>query len=386
MKTKINKLKWLFWVVLVLLLLTITSYSSDAKNQSISDPIILNDLIDHDPIVITTDAGFSSFPGNGIPGDPYIIENYNITTSSLIGILIDASGGSTGFNVSFIIRDCWITAAEVCIKIIDAYPSLVTIDNCTCVNTLGGDGVGIYLIRCNGATIINCDCINNFHTGIRLDKCPVLWVENNICKNNGDEGIFIDNNSNDGLFLNNKCEKNAWGIRNDFSHSNTFRYNNCTDNSYAGFGHYYGNDLVAENNTVLKNGAYGFQILSTHNGLYVFNLIKDTTSYGVYLEAGVDFCTLHHNNFIGNNGGGVQAEDDAVLTTQNATWYDVATNEGNYWDDYVGPGVYNIDGTANNNDPYPLNSIVIIPEFSSIVLGVLLLSLISLVIISLKKK
>jgi parallel beta-helix repeat protein len=395
MKITKTKGKGMIWILLLLVGFSIIS--TEINVNSVQEIEIVNSLIYtpnleiHPEIVIFEDTDFNEtwgFPGTGTPADPFRIENYNITSGGPFGILIDASGGSSGFNVSFLIRNCWITAMDTCIRIVDAYPSLVTIDNCTCVYTSGGDGVGIYLIRCDGATVINCHCNYNFHTGIRLDMCAGLWIENNTCYENSDEGLFIDNASDNGLFLNNTCENNVWGITNQFSQSNTFRYNTCTNNSYTGYGLYYSDWLVVENNTLLKNDDFGFQILSCYNGLIMFNIIKDTTSYAVYLETNINNFVLHHNNFIGNNAGGTsQALDDDITGSPQVTFYDTATNEGNYWSDYSGSGNYLIDGTANNFDPYPLSSPVsFIPEYSYVIWGLLFLSSISILVICLKRR
>ena len=219
-------------------------------------------------------------------------------------------------------------------------------------------------------------------------KYSGLWIENNTCAHNNDEGIFVDNASNGGLFLNNKCLNNVWGITNQFSHGNTYRYNNCTSNGYTGYGLYYSDWLVIENNTLMFNGAYGFQILSSQNGLIMYNDVKNTTNYAVYLETNIITFVLHHNNFLGNNIGGTsQALDDDITGSPFVTWYDTATNEGNFWDDYSGTGNYSIDGTANNYDPYPLNAeVVIITEFSYLVFGLILLTFIGIVTIFLKKR
>ena len=402
MKTIKTKGKGIIWIIL--LLLGFSLISSELSVTAVQDKIIVGspiynpDLEEHIEIVIFEDTDFNEtwgFPGAGTPEDPFVIENFNITTGAPFGILIDGSGSGTGFNVSFIIRNCLIIAMDTCIRIVDAYPNLVTIDNCTCINTVGGDGVGIYLIRCDGATVINCYCNYNFHTGIRLDMCAGLWIENNTCYENVDEGIFIDNASDNGLFLNNTCENSDTGITNQFSQSNTFRYNTCTNNSYTGYGLYYSNWLVVENNTLLRNGDFGFQILSCYNGLIMFNQVKDTTSYAVYLETNINNFVLHHNNFIGNNAGGSsQALDDDISGSPQVTFYDVTTNEGNYWDDYSGSGNYPIDGTANNFDPYPLSSPVdiyipgLIPEFTQNIfaIGLTIFTLCGLIVVIMKKK
>ncbi|MCK5304044.1 MAG: right-handed parallel beta-helix repeat-containing protein [Candidatus Heimdallarchaeota archaeon] len=371
----------IFLLIFSLNMISNSQTTRSLQNNS-NEQITIEDMIEIPDILITTDEDFGplgyNFPGTGTTEDPYLIENYNVTSGGPFGILIDASGGGTGFNVSFIIRNCWVTAIEVCIKIVDASPDLVTIDNCTCVNTLGGDGIGIHLVNCDGATIINCKCLNNFHTGIRLDFSDSLWIENNVCSSNGDEGIFIDNASEFSLILNNTCLLNGqWGITNQFTNDNTFRYNNCSNNIVSGFGIYYSDRTILENNTASLNDVYGMHVLSSGYVDIIFNQMENNALYGVYKDSGSPYNRIHHNNFIGNNAGlGQQAYESGLLTSQNATWYDTGTNEGNYWDDYISPGPYSIDGTALNSDPYPLSSpvgIEFISEYASSILSIILL-------------
>ena len=71
------------------------------------------------------------------------------------------------------------------------------------------------------------------------------------------------------------------------------------------------------------------------------------------------FTIIHHNIFI-NNGATVQAYDEG---TDNI-WYDIETNEGNYWSEWSGTGEYLIDGSSGSIDPYPLGE-AFIPELYS---------------------
>ena len=109
------------------------------------------------------------------------------------------------------------------------------------------------------------------------------------------------------------------------------------------------------------------------------------------LNALCDADVIHHNNFIQNNGGGIQAYEDYTGGHTNATWYEVAVQEGNYWSDWVS-GDYLITGSCANTDPFPLGSQVIIttiaiPEFSLNLIGLILtLSTFGLVIIFIKRK
>ncbi len=83
--------------------------------------------------------------------------------------------------------------------------------------------------------------------------------------------------------------------------------------------------------------------------------------------------------------GGSQAVDYG----SNNVWYDVTTNEGNWWigDWYGGP--YAIAGTAGSTDPYPLGEPLElpIPEFSiGISLLVVCIPVVCAIVIFLKKR
>ena len=76
-------------------------------------------------------------------------------------------------------------------------------------------------------------------------------------------------------------------------------------------------------------------------------------------EVPPSFNVFYHNSFIDNTAvvGALQVEDNGY----NNTWYDVNTNEGNYYSDYIGFGSYPIPGTAYTEDPYPLDSRLVLP-------------------------
>ena len=112
-----------------------------------------------------------------------------------------------------------------------------------------------------------------------------------------------------------------------------------------------------------------------------FNKIENSRSYGVYVTTGSENNIIHHNEFIFNNygGSGSQVHDSGL----NTIWFDVNTNEGNYYDDWSGDGPYFIDGLANTYDPFPLefNEIpTIIPEFNREFYALLLIIITSTII------
>ena len=391
------------WVLVLLIGLNLMVFSQDtiALQNDFSESIYpaLDDYIEIPEMFIDTDEDFGpaewNFPGDGSPGNPFIIENYNVTSGGPFGILIDASGGPHAFNVSFIIRNCIVTALEVCIKIVDAYPNLVKIENCICSGTIAGDGIGIHLVRCDGAILTDNTCNFNHHTGIRLDTTAGAVLTGNTCQNNGDEGIYLDNASDNCILNSNTLTLNVYGFWDQISHGTLLNYNVIANNSFEGILVYDSSNVVIENNTIETNGgvsADGIYFSNADNAQVIFNEIIGNGGYGLNMDENSNYNVIHHNNFIQNNQGGVQGKEDYTTGHQNATWYDVAIQEGNFWFDYVGPGVYNIDGTCANTDPFPLGSQVIIttiviPEFSLNLIGLILtLSIFGLVIIFIKRK
>ena len=71
-------------------------------------------------------------------------------------------------------------------------------------------------------------------------------------------------------------------------------------------------------------------------------------------------CIFHHNNFI-NNAFDSHFETQAFDTESN-TWYDISTNEGNFWSDLVWDdgATYVIGGYGASVDPFPLQFPVVI--------------------------
>ena len=127
-------------------------------------------------------------------------------------------------------------------------------------------------------------------------------------------------------------------------------------------------------NTILRNGfgyslLYGIDVRSCTWGNISENNIVDNY-IGLRLSTGTTNFKVFHNNFINNT---YQADD--VLSN---TWDDGYPSGGNYWDDYtdwdnntdgIWDNPYVID--ENSQDDYPL--VEPIPEFSDIVMPVIVL-------------
>ncbi|MHA2254903.1 MAG: right-handed parallel beta-helix repeat-containing protein, partial [Candidatus Heimdallarchaeaceae archaeon] len=263
---------------------------------------------------------------------------------------------------------------------------------CVCYNTNVGDATGIHVTASAGIIIRNCYSYQNLHTGIRADACTGAYLYNNTCSWNMDEGIYIDSATDFAILESNQCYLNGlYGIYSEACQSVTFTHNNLTRNLQDAMALIYSNLATVENNSIVNNDGYAIYCSYSDNLLIKFNNITDNDLYGVLLDAYCDNGVIHHNNFVNNNIGLTQASEDYTSGHGNATWYDAAKSEGNYWDDLVVAGPYDIAGACANQDLYPLNGlvdIIIIPELQAnpYLYLILLVSIIGLVSIKYKKK
>jgi parallel beta-helix repeat protein len=379
--------------LLVLVMLTSVMYSLSGENRESKPGVNIRALTSSAPITIIQDSNFSDygFSGTGISGDPYLIENLNITGSYTYGILIDGNV-SVPITAYFEIRNCLIDVNEVGIDVSNTLIDRAVIDNCVCQNTNQGKSIGIHVVASQNVVIKNCFATQNIHTGIRVETCTGAYLYNNTCTWNMDEGIYLDSAADFATLEDNKIYLNGlYGIYSEACQHVTFVHNNLTRNLKDAMTLIYSNLATIENNSIVNNDGYGIDCDNSDNLLIRFNNITDNDLYGVILDSFSDSGVIHHNNFVNNNIGSTQAYEGYTSGHVNATWYDAAKSEGNYWDDLVVAGPYNIAGACANQDLYPLNGlvdIIIIPELQpNLYLYIFLLfSVFGLVSIKRKKK
>ena len=133
--------------------------------------------VSHPSIEILSDEYFSnySFSGVGTELDPYIIENYNITTSNNRGILIQNT------SKHFKIQNCIIDAGSTGISIKNITTNTAIIENNIC---LGNWFVGIYARDAPNTLIVNNTCNYNSYYGMRIINCDYSEIISNYCKKN----------------------------------------------------------------------------------------------------------------------------------------------------------------------------------------------------------
>jgi nitrous oxidase accessory protein len=262
------------------------------------------------------------------------IENLNIPmTVSVIGeerdnTVVDGSGEG---DVIFIEADGVVlkslTIRNGGVGIEDAGIEISFSDNCLVeLCRLVDSYAGLYLYGSSYNSVKRCY--------IESNGCGIYFYES-------PSGPYVDNASN--LIENNVIQSNTYfGIL--FEHmiayhaSNQIRGNRIVDNNLGFF------MIMSQENEVLRNDF----ITNTGYGI----------SHAVCIGGG-ELNRYHHNNFLYNNGGSIQAANNGFGTDY---WYSQEDEEGNYWSDYSGPdndgdGIgdvpYDVDGDACQ-DLYPL--------------------------------
>jgi len=291
------------------------------SNDTVSDSAPARSAyLPHAPILIVGNAGFTNASGvvwgSGTTSDPYIIEGWDIDTSSSNGTEIRNA------DVNFVVRNCDVNVSGM---------------NLRCIRLLG--------------------CRNGI-------------LRNNTCSG-GLLGIDLWESTSNSL-VNNNCSQNPIGIGLDHSSNNHVSRNNCSDNFY-GILIPDSDGNIIDNNTCLRN-AYGIQLAGSGNVL-TWNQLLDSNLEGVYIAEG-SYNLICNNVFIGNNGAGttfdpghIQAYDDGTDNRWNGS-----NGEGNCWSDWTTPDVappdgivdvpYDIAGSAGAKDLFPLTTPQApIPEF-----------------------
>ncbi len=253
-------------------------------------------------------------------------------------------------------------------KIILANCNYSTIDNVNLLN-----GAGITLLLCSNITIQNCEIINNINDGIYCIFSQDIDIMNNTINNNFGNGISYINTDID-IFGNIISNNSKIGIKGDGEYSRIIdnniiyneeygisllvrnielNYNNISYNKELGIYLYYIDEGIILNNSISFNGQYGM-LLSQSYKLYIQENDLFYNDIGIIIYGSSSNNTIYLNNFIGNI-------INAVDNSSNNYWDNGSI--GNYWDDYngidldnngIGDTPYNISGSANAVDNFPI--------------------------------
>ncbi len=272
---------------------------------------IKQDLTLHEPIVINHDDNFSSyaFSGDGSENNPFLIENYNITTHDNIGISI------SGTNNNFIIRNCYVRAENTCIKISNIKNNSAKIMNCYCkafydIYDDFQTDTGILVLNSNQIQIVNNDCFRN-ERGITIFNSEQSFITGNNCSFNWEYNLGDFFNIVDGC-----------GIEILNSHNSTISNNFCMGNGE--FGLY----ITSSNNTLLSDNSF------ITNGYYDDYIIVEEDRSGVVIY-GSENITIMESFFVDNIISAILIIDCENIFIKNNTciesWvYGLETRESSY--------------------------------------------------------
>lgn len=224
--------------------------------------------------------------------------------------------------------------------------------------------------------IMDCNLSGNGHGIVLQGSCKNLFRDLQISDNNGYGIEFLAVNpwptsSDYNTLVNCTFERNGqYGIYLlHFAAGNIIR--NCRS-SENGFGIY----LVDSSDNVISNNSFN----DNYRGMYLWravnnNIIKNNdfinnSNLSIEIEPNVGPMSgnkIYHNNFIGNNGGGIQASDNSTKNNWNIS-------EGNHWSDWTLPDAddngivdvpYSLAGTGGAQDHYPLADLVGVPRITT---------------------
>jgi len=111
-------------------------------------------------------------------------------------------------------------------------------------------------------------------------------------------------------------------------------------------------------NQYLNGFLAGINIHNSNNNIITDNIIENSSNYAIRITNNSALNSIYHNYILYNNNGSTQASDDG----SNNNWDNGSI--GNYWSDWLSPdynapqGIvdlsYNIAGSSNSNDNYPI--------------------------------
>jgi parallel beta-helix repeat protein len=227
-------------------------------------------------------------------------------------------------------------------------------------NTAYNNSNGLYLQSSSNNTLTNNTAYNNNYNGFWLQSSSDNTLSSNTAYDNNDYGFYLFSSHNNTLTTNTADNNSSTGFGLESSSNNTLTSNTAYNNSVLGF--YLTSSSITNtliSNTADNNGIYGFVLISSsNNNTLTNNTAYNNSEYGIYVTSSYNN-VIQRNKFMNNKGGSTQAYDDSNNIFQ-----------FNHWSDWTNPDIdgnlvvdlpYAIDGSAINQDDYPLVIFFIAP-------------------------
>ena len=245
----------------------------------------------HPGFNITNNGNFTDYglSGTGASDDPFIIENFNITTTETNGIYI------TGTSVHFVIQNCYIDAASTGIFISNVATNTTRIVNNTLVSN---NQYGVRIDSSSDSILLDNYCTNNLN-GLFISSSTGAILINNTSDNDSNRGIYLSFVP-DSLLVNNTCFNNDYGIYLSSSH-NTVVKNNSLIGCWSGLWFTYSDDIELYDNTCEYSPAYGFLLSSCTGISFGYNVII-YSNHGLYVTDNCESATIFNNTISHSTG------------------------------------------------------------------------------------
>ena len=326
-------------------------------------------------ITIVSDEDFLNydFTGSGSPDDPYVIANY-VFSEKFIGISISNT------TRHFIITNCTITDFYIGVQIENILFGTCKIFNNSIIegwwpevgpyhnikihssdgvvvngNNLNFGGLeGVTITGSNNCTIEKNN-ISYCLTGISLTDCMYTNVTSNIITGHPLDGMIISNSENTIIERNRIEENDGDGItirESSFSliKSNEIIQEEDSLHSSIGINVYLSNNVTYLGNTI-QFFREGIRFIDVDFCNITLNEFQNNSYYAISFDELSQNNIISMNSFIDNSvENNSQGFDDGLYNL----WYNAATSSGNFWSTWSGIGDYEIDGSTESVDIYPL--------------------------------
>ncbi|MCG3222133.1 MAG: right-handed parallel beta-helix repeat-containing protein, partial [Candidatus Heimdallarchaeota archaeon] len=276
-------------------------------------------LIEHEPIIIWGDEDFSlfDFPGDGSIENPYLIQNYNITTNGKYSIFIRNT------QKHFVIRNCYLNAEDYSIYLENIADGSAIITNNICADSENG----IFISNSDFIIIANNTCTNNvgpIGSGIVISDSSYCNITDNFCTAYKYYGIWLEETSFCYLF-NNTCTDNLGlqGAGINVFHSDNSRLvnNTCSSNERYGIKISVSSYSLLVNNTCVENDRIGILLISSPYSTITNNICLRNKNWFKQESHGINlryspYCNLSRNTIGTNIGNGIflEGSSDCIIT------------------------------------------------------------------------
>jgi len=269
---------------------------ADSGNVEVST----NALTPHVPIRIDSDGDFPGIAtaGDGNPGTPWVIENWEINGTDA-GTCIYV-GNTTDY---FVIRNCNLYNASGNPWQFFGNAGLVffnceygAVDNITTSINLG---YGVYCEYFNNSAVTNSTALSNGGGGFYLGSSNNSLFNNNTGNINVNTGFWISESENITISNNTAISNDLRGISLGNSNNNIIQDNNVSFNEF-GIYPYYCENITIENNTLAGNGIY-----------LLGSLIQEWTSHNIAPSNFINGKPVYYEK--NQNGASIPADIGQVI-------------------------------------------------------------------------